>query len=120
MKHSYYRQLAQTRIAVLDITPSEFPYPSGGYIINRINVPRAFRHQGIGTSLMLELLADADAEGKDLYLTINAYGSAGDPDADDLRTWYGRLGFLPLPVSATCPDPSGIFHRAPRTAKKTL
>lgn len=107
MPNSYYRQLSHD-LAVLAITPFEFPFPSGGYVINRINVPQRFRHQGIGTSLMLELLTDVDFLQKDLYLTIHAYGNADDPNEEGLRAWYGRLGFLPLE------DLPGVFHRAPR------
>lgn len=86
MRSCYYEKLSPLALAVLD----NCDYYGDGRIITRINVPKEFRGRGIGHKLLLQCLADADAEGVTLWLEINAYG---DMTYEQLESWYKRHGF---------------------------
>lgn len=73
-----------------------------GYVINRVNVPKEYRRQGIGNQLMKEVMEDADTEQLYLYLSINPYG---DMTYNDLELWYLRLGFMEVDTGWFCRNP---------------
>jgi hypothetical protein len=87
MKSAYYEMLGST-LAILDVSRNVL---GSGYVICRINVPYRFRSQGIGRRIMASALADADAEGVDLWLDINPYG---EMTYEQLEAWYVRCGFV--------------------------
>ena len=83
---SLYRHLSPVALAVLD----SCDYYGEGEIITRINVPKAYRGQGHGTSLLREACANADANGVNLWLEIS---SSDGLDYYQLKAWYIRHGF---------------------------
>lgn len=90
MKTAYFDY--ETR-AIIDVAPNVL---GGGYVIARVNTPFQHRRQGIARRLMAELLADADAEGVELWLDINPYG---EMTYQQLAAWYGRCGFEKVDVA---------------------
>lgn len=60
------------------------------HVITRINVLPQYRGQGLGTELLSQILADADAEGIRLVLEPSASGGL---EQEDLEKWYLRHGF---------------------------
>ncbi len=109
MKPSYVKRLGPIRGAILDV--SQMYNADGidpkGFVINRVNTPRGHRGEGHARELMRECLADADAEGVTLYLTINAYG---DMSEEQLSAWYKRCGFVEGEE-----EEEGWYTRIPRT-----
>lgn len=104
MKTCYYKTLTPTKLAVLDICDAggiEGAAP-GDMWISRINVPEPFGQRSHGRDLLRECLADADAEGVTIHLTINAYGRLSH---GDLAAWYRRWGFV---------ENDGLFTRQPK------
>ena len=92
MKTSFTRRLSQVRIAILDL--SQYTDEGiDGYMINRINVPREFRGQGIGSALLNECISCADADGVTLYLGIMPSDGL---HFDALESWYKRYGFVDM------------------------
>src|SRR6185369_9551323 len=84
---SIYQKLSDPiGLAVLDVVD----YHGDGYIITRINVPKAHRGKGIGTQLLTECLAEADKLGVKLWLEIQ---SSDGPSYEELEAWYMRHGF---------------------------
>ena len=82
-----YRKLeGPTGLAVLDLVD----YYDDGYIITRINVPKAHRGKGIGTELLNECLAQADKLGVRLWLEIQPFDGLS---YKELEAWYMRHGF---------------------------
>ena len=87
MKQCYSHKCSATKLAVVDLY---YAVEMQMWVISRINTPAPFRRRGIAARLMEEVLEDADNEEVWLALWINAYG---DMTHDQLRDWYGRLGF---------------------------
>lgn len=85
MKSLYSIRIDESHLAQADLIPTDY-----GWIVTRIVVPAPFRGQGLGSRLMSEILADADAEKAVLFLEANAYGGLSD---EQLRDWYTRRGF---------------------------
>lgn len=73
--------------------------------ITRINVPHEHRGRGLGTKLLRQILADADAEGVALSLEIMP---SGPLDYAALEAWYRRWGFRPWKKFPS------VFIRKPR------
>jgi len=73
------------RLAIADVCEIE-----DNYWICRINVPKEWRGQGIGTELLQEIIADADRGKVTLYLDILASGGL---TYDQLARWYYGYGF---------------------------
>jgi GNAT superfamily N-acetyltransferase len=67
-----------------------FPLNDGTWMISRVNVPAKHRGLGLGTALLKEVLADADAEGIMLELCIEPSDGL---DFEELHAWYSRYGF---------------------------
>lgn len=85
-------------LAVLDVSY----YCGKAWIITRVKVPKEHRRKGIGTELMKEICADADAAKIPLVLEVASYG---EMDNDTLRAWYKKFGFR---------DVGGIMGRKPK------
>lgn len=102
MKTSYSIKIDACKIAVADLMPDTDGVEPDANIwwINRINVPVGFQGKGIGSSLLQQILDDADNVGAKLALTINPYGLL---TYEQLRDWYERHGFEE--------DHDGIFVR---------
>lgn len=61
-------------------------------ILARLVVPESERNNGIGTAIMLRILAEADSRGVPSALTpSNSYGGT----LTRLRAFYRRFGFVP-------------------------
>lgn len=89
----YYRRLGPIAVAVLDVCELDLTQegvPEGTLWIPRVNVPPAYRGQGIGSELLRECCADADATGTDLCLAPSSSGEMSDAE---LEAWYARYGF---------------------------
>lgn len=61
-----------------------------GWTISRINVPARNRGKGLGTMMLKHIIADADAEGVDLWLEVSPSDGLGRLE---LERWYIRHGF---------------------------
>lgn len=66
-----------------------------GWLITSIYVRPDQRGLGAGSRLLRDIIADADTENVNLYLTIAADSSGGLTE-DQLRDWYMRHGFKPI------------------------
>ena len=78
--------------AIADVSPGEhigFPQPRA-YVINRINVPKKHRGNGVASRLLQNILDDADEEGATLHLEINPSDGL---TFRQLEAWYKRRGF---------------------------
>lgn len=115
MKTFYYKKLSTTRIAVLDIFQMsidevleiceqdiEVDETEQFHLISRINVPREYRGQGIGTELLERVLEEADIEEVNLVLEILPFSDG--PDYEVLHAWYSKHGFREM-------GPNGYFWR---------
>lgn len=78
----------ETRSIADLIAPGEL---APGWCISRINVPEPHRGKGNGTKILKRILADADAEGRTLWLEVH---SSGPLDNNQLIDWYTRHGFI--------------------------
>ncbi len=77
--------LSYGRIAIADLMPFR-----KGYLLTRINVPREFRGNGIGTKLLKLILEDADRTCSIIYV----HPSASEPEWQELLVaWYMKFGF---------------------------
>lgn len=87
MKTLYYLKLSNPfGLAIIDLVD----YYDKGYIITRINVPKAHRGKGIARKLLQEVINDADEAKVDLFLEVNASDGL---TRDELYKWYNRRGF---------------------------
>lgn len=66
-----------------------------GWLITGVFVRPDDRGKGAGTRLLKDIIADAEREGENLYLTVLADSSNGLND-EQLRDWYMRHGFKSL------------------------
>ena len=80
---------------------------ANGWKIDKIEVPPELRGRGFGRQLLAAVCDAADGEGVTITLTVERYSRSG-LYKQALRTWYGRMGFIPM----------GDDHmeREPRTA----
>lgn len=100
MKECYFD--LDTRVIADLILPGTLGLPRA--LITRINVPEPLRGRGLGTKILSEILADADAEG--VVLELHPFSSGHFTD-DELRAWYSRHGFVT--------QPDRTMHRQPGT-----
>jgi len=98
MKTCYAKKLSSTKIAIADLSESEY----GHMVINRINVPRDFRGLGHATALLQQIIIDAAREGVTLWLEISPSDGLG---REALQAWYERYGFIE--------DQPGVWKREP-------
>lgn len=77
----------QTR-TIADLARAGELYP--GWTITRINVPRAARGRGLASKILDEIIADADAEGVELWLEVSPSDGL---NYIQLVDWYKRHGF---------------------------
>lgn len=76
--------------AIADLVPGhEMGLP--GYIITRINVPKASRKQGIGSRLLNAIIDEADRQREHLWLEIQPSDGL---NYEELEAWYMRHGFI--------------------------
>jgi ribosomal protein S18 acetylase RimI-like enzyme len=87
VKTIYFEKCSEFQIAIADVMQLQ----DGAYMLTRINVPAAYRKQGIGTKLLRQVLDEADACAKTLVLEIMP---TGEMDYYALRKWYERYGFV--------------------------
>jgi GNAT superfamily N-acetyltransferase len=87
VKGSYTQLLSPIKLAVLDADPAG----ENAWRIARVNVPQGYRGQGVGSQLMNEICADADAAG--VTLTLEPIPYDGPERLDDLVRFYERFGF---------------------------
>lgn len=106
MRSTYVKKIGAKKVAVL--TLQRCPYMRDAFFIQRINVIRRFRGQGIGTELLQRVVEDADYEEVKLTLTINPFSDA-DLNYDQLQSWYERYGFVETAIE----DDQGFFVREP-------
>lgn len=83
MKQIYFDPESRSIADLVEIHP-------GYYLLTRINVPKAMRGRRIASSLLNEILEDADAEG--VTLEIHPMPSGG-LSKKELISWYERHGF---------------------------
>lgn len=115
MRSTYYLRILESstgQIAIADL--SRF---RKGYLMTRINVPRAFRGRGIGTELMQMILADADRTCSVIYI----HPLAQDPAWQErLVAWYEKFGFRAVPHRdgelIRSPDPDSMRGEEAETA----
>lgn len=100
MNSCYHLVLSPVKIAILD----NCDYYSLGRIITRVNVPKEFRGNSHGTTLLKQVLEDADKEGINLFLEIS---ESDGLSYEQLKDWYERHGFKPW---------RGIWRRRPKTS----
>lgn len=84
MRECYYD--AKTN-SIADVNECQ---PFGVWIITRINVPIKERGHGHGTSLLKQILMDADIDGTALCLCVSPSDGLSGPE---LIKWYKRHGF---------------------------
>jgi GNAT superfamily N-acetyltransferase len=95
MMRAVFRDADRGWVALtVGLTPANGDPGTASAVIEEVYVQHAHRRRGIGGRLLTRVTADADREGVTLYLDI----VPGDGmDADQLRAWYGRHGFLGRP-----------------------
>ena len=99
MKSCFARRVGPCQLAILDVTAES---DGKSAFINRVNVPRNFRGQGIATELLKECIAAAAAEG----VTLKLWPSPSDGlNFEQLVAWYGQHGFVR--------NSEGIWERKP-------
>ena len=64
---------------------------SGEWYFNRLNVPVTMRNKGVATSLMKQLIIEADKKGITIVCDINPYG---DLNKKQLQEFYKKFGFV--------------------------
>lgn len=88
MKSIYAMKLSDVALAIADVQPCNDPHT--GFMITRINVPEAFRRQGIGSQLLQAVCDEASVENATLYLIP---ASSGGLSQEQLIQWYTKFGF---------------------------
>lgn len=83
--------LGETGSAVMRFSESRHAFS-----LDLILVPSAYRGGGLGTALILRLLAIADAVGKPVHTTARPIGHSSPEILDRLVTYYERFGFVPV------------------------
>jgi ribosomal protein S18 acetylase RimI-like enzyme len=76
---------------IVDLVDTSSWCGSKTFLITRINVPPQYRRRGVATSLLQQVLADADKEGVTLWLEVL---SSGDMTDEQLGKWYEKFGFV--------------------------
>ena len=86
MPCSYHQILSPVALSVADLTTYR-----NGYVLNRINVPKAHRGQGRATWLLKRVLEVADKFDTTLWLIVSPSDGLG---FSDLIAWYKRHDFV--------------------------
>lgn len=86
MRTCYFIRLSDVAIAIADLVVFD-----GVYWITRLNVPVAYRRMGHGTTLLKQILEDADKYGITLRLEVS---SSGTMNNGRLARWYAKHGFV--------------------------
>jgi GNAT superfamily N-acetyltransferase len=83
----------------------------GPVVVNKVVVPPEMRGQGVGTSVMNDILSFADQERRALALTPSAdFGG----NKAQLESWYRGLGFVPNKGRSRDHEISETMYRLPR------
>jgi predicted GNAT family N-acyltransferase len=101
VKPAYTMRLSDSEGATLDVMDFTVRRHK---LITRLIVPLQYRLQGVGTALMEQACADADAEDVTLVLSADPYRD-GPFSRRQLEKWYERFGFRKVP--------SGYMYRNP-------
>jgi len=102
MKPEYFDPKTRAIADLVELWP-------GYYIVTRINVPVLSRGRGLGSRMLREILADADAEGATLEIHPM---SSGGLTKRQLISWYERYGFH-MGQSFISQDPIRVLIREP-------
>lgn len=77
-----------------EVTPPRRWLHRDAYYLNRIEVPEEMRGKGVGTELLLQILADVEVERVKLVLDpIASFPTGSGLDQEQLEAWYLRHGF---------------------------
>lgn len=96
-------------IAMAFLTPDVTLNYDQRWILNRIQVNRDYRGQGIGTRLLIQICEEADRNGDTLWLGVSPDGPGY---FKRLVAWYRRHGFKPL--KRTVGHVHNVMVRQPR------
>lgn len=83
MKQMYFDRESRTVADLVEIEP-------GCYLMTRINVPKTSRGRGLASTLLKDIVEDADEEGATLEIHPMASGRL---TRKELVSWYMRYGF---------------------------
>jgi GNAT superfamily N-acetyltransferase len=86
MPSSFHKILSPVHLAVADLTTYDY-----GYILNRINVPKAFRGRGEGTWLLNKVIEAADQHDTSIWLSVSPSDGL---NKGQLTAWYKRHGWV--------------------------
>jgi predicted GNAT family N-acyltransferase len=86
MRTCFTIKLSPIRVAIADLS-----FVEKRWFVTRINVPILFRGKGIGSTLLTEIVEEADRYSVDLYLGISPSDGL---DFNSLEDWYKRYGFV--------------------------
>lgn len=88
MKPMYYRKIGY-KSAVVDLVK----IGEKVFLITRVNVPEEFRGKLIGTSMLNEVISDADSDGVILNIESRPYGEITVEKKEMLIRFYEKFGF---------------------------
>jgi tRNA(Met) C34 N-acetyltransferase TmcA len=106
MKQSYHKFIDDRNLAVLDL----HIFAKGIWRVSRINVPKPFQHNGIGTRMMKEMCKDADNENVIIILEPSPYDRTPN-SYNDLVSFYKKFDFV---FSERIEDYEGTMIRYPQ------
>jgi GNAT superfamily N-acetyltransferase len=76
-----------------DYAHIKFSESHGAYAIDTVVVPAKSRRQGIGKQLIGRILALADTQDKEVYVSARPIGPTSEERLASLVTYYERFGF---------------------------
>lgn len=109
MKDTYANVEDGSCIHLMELGP-----PASDWMITSVGVQRSLRGRGAAGRLLDLVLAEADAEGTLLILSVQPDGTGLDEDT--LRAFYGRRGFRLAPLledAVMYRWPGGVDDSAP-------
>lgn len=104
MRPVYMDMESRTIADLVEVSPNH-------YLITRINVPREVRGKGLASSLLKEIVEEADTEGATLEIHPV---SSGGLTRKELVSWYMRHGFHWGRSGIEPGDPIQVLIREPR------
>ena len=98
MKNQYTVEIDKYNKATVDLV--KYSIGKKSMLITKIEVPREFQDEGIGSELLRLVLEDADRTFTTLWLEIHP---KMDTTAEMLHYWYTKFGFVKME--------SGMYRR---------